>query len=230
MRRLAALFLISAILQPSVSAWCNVRPRLICAEYSQSKVVVIAKLTGREHFRPQNAQDYYVYSLQTTRTLRGEGVEHFQVWEENSSGRASFSWSVGNSYLLFLNPTDHGQWWLYGCGNSAPIDKAEFALKVIETLKDRDGGVIQGIVTERGGYPPRSDLSGIAIEIRSKKGEYKAVTNGKGEFKIHIPAGHYTVVPVRAGWNFKKAFESYEDPGNINIENGGGAQVHFDRD
>ena len=229
MRRPAALLLISCFLQSSVFAWCSVLPRLVCAEYSQSKLVVIAKLTHKQHFQPHDEQDYYVYTLETSRTLRGVVSTKFRVWEENSSGRASFNWSVGKTYLLFLNPTDDGMWSLYGCGNSAPVDEAGFALKVIDTLKDRNGGVIQGLLTE-GGYPPRTDLSGITIEIRSKNGEYKAVTNSKGEFKIRVPVGQYTAVPVRAGWSFKKNIESFEAPGNINIENGGGAQVQFERD
>jgi hypothetical protein len=229
MRRLTALVLVSCFLQPSVFAWCNVLPRLICAEYSQSKLVVIAKLTRKQHFHPQNAQDYYVYSLETSRALRGEVGENFLVWEENSSGRASFSWSMGNTYLLFLNPTEDGMWWLYGCGNSAPIDEAEFAMKVIGSLKDRHGGIIQGLVTDEG-YPPTTDLSGITIEVRTQNSEYKAVTNSKGEFSIHVPVGHYTVAPVRAGWSFKKDVGNYEDPGHIDIENGGGAQVQFARD
>lgn len=137
---------------------------------------------------------------------------------------------MGQTYLLFLNPTDDGMWWLYGCGNSAPINEAKFALKVIGASKDRHGGVIQGLVTDGGGYPPRADLSGITVKVRSEQSEYKAVTNSKGEFKIHVPAGHYTVAPARRGWSFKKDFESYENPGNTNIENGGGAQVQFERD
>src|SRR5437899_2899842 len=105
MRRLAALILTSCLLHPTAWGWCSTLPRLICAEYSQSKVVIIAKLTRKQHFQPQGKQDYYVYSLETSRTLRGDVGEQFRVWEENSSGRASFTWSVGKVYLLFLNPT-----------------------------------------------------------------------------------------------------------------------------
>lgn len=230
MRRLAALVLASCFLQPSVFAGCNILPRLICSEYSQSKLVVIAKLTRKQHFQPPNAQDYYVYSLETSRTLRGKVGNNFRVWEENSSGRASFRWAIGKTYLLFLDPTDDGMWSLYGCGNSAPIDKADFALKVIGSLKGRDGGVIQGVVTVGGEYPPSTDLSGIRIQIRGKNRDYEALTNSKGVFKVHVPAGQYAVVPVQSGRSFKKDFESFEDPDSVNIENGGGAQVQFDMD
>ena len=97
-------------------------------------------------------------------------------------------------------------------------------------MKGRDGGVIQGVVTVGGEYPPRTDLSGIRIQIRGKNRDYEALTNSEGVFKVHVPAGQYAVVPVQSGRSFKKDFESFEDPNSVNIENGGGAQVQFDMD
>ncbi|HEX3377903.1 MAG TPA: carboxypeptidase-like regulatory domain-containing protein, partial [Candidatus Acidoferrales bacterium] len=118
---------------------------------------------------------------------------------------------------------------LYGCGNSTPIDDAQFALKVIKRLKDRQGGVIQGLVTD-GGFPSRTDVSRVDITVSGEKHEYKTVTNRKGEFKIYVPPGHYSVVPSRAGWKFTIDILSYEDPGQVDVQNGGGAQVQFQRD
>jgi hypothetical protein len=229
MRRIATLIFVFCLFHASAFAWCRVLPRLICAEYSQSKLVVIAKLTRKQHFESQGKQDYYVYSLEASNILRGEVSTQFRVWEENSSGRASFSWSVGKSYLLFLNPTDDGMWWLYGCGNSAPVAEAESTLKVIESLPDRQGGIIQGLVTDGEAFPPRSDLSAITIQIRGDNQDYQAVTNRKGEFKVHVPAGHYVVVPSQLGRKFEKSFESFENPDDVVITNGGGAQVQFER-
>jgi hypothetical protein len=184
MRRLVVLILASCLFDATALGWCNSLPRLICAEYSQSEVVVIAKLTRKQHFQPQGKQDYYVYSLETSKTLRGKVGEQFRVWEENSSGRASFSWSVGKRYLLFLNPTDDGMWWLCGCGNSAPLEEAASALKVIESLAERHGGVIQGLVTDGGTFPPKSELSGITIQIRGGTKDYEAVTNHKASSRF----------------------------------------------
>jgi hypothetical protein len=192
-------------------------------------LVVIAKLTHKQHFQPHDAQDYFVYTLETSRTLRGEVGAKFRVREENSSGSAPFSWTLGKTYLLFLSPTDEGMWWLYGCGNSAPINEAGFALKVIGSLTERHDGTIQGLVTE-GGYPPRSDLSGITVQIHGKNRDFEAVTNSKGVFKVRVPAGHYVVVPVQSGRRFKKSFEGFEDPDSVSIENGGGAQVQFEKE
>lgn len=233
MRILASTLVISCLLQPCTFAYCNTLPRLICAEYSQSQLVVIAKLRHKRYFPAKNGREgFYIYSLETSRTLRGKVGATFRVYEENTSGRASFSWNIGKSYLLFLDSTDDGMWWLYGCGNSAPLNEAGFTLKVIESLEERHGGLIQGLVTD-GGHPRpfvNTELAGITVEVHSEKGEYKTVTDSKGAFKIHVPSGRYTVLPVKSGWTFKKDVESYEDPGSVNIENGGGAQVQFERD
>jgi hypothetical protein len=121
-------------------------------------------------------------------------------------------------------------WWLYGCGNSAPIDESRFTLKVIESMRSRHGGVIQGRISDDGSWPRfpwQADLSGVTIQVRGDKSEYTTVTNRVGDFKIHVPPGNYAVLPVRAGWTFKKDFESYEDPSTVKIETGGCAQVQF---
>jgi len=218
------------LVQPQTFAFCFALPRLVCAEYSQSKLVVIAKLERKEYFEPEHRDAYYVYSLQTTKTLRGNIGPQFRVIEFNNTGRASFYWIVGSTYLLFLDPTEDGMWSLYGCGNSAPINGAAYALRVINSLSGRRGGVIQGLVADRGGYPAQIDLSGIAIDVRGDAGEFKAVTNRMGEFKLHVPAGRYTVVPSQPGSRFTKDIESFEDPNSITIEDGGGAQLQFRRD
>jgi hypothetical protein len=232
-RKLASILVISCLLQPCTFAYCNTLPRLICAEYSQSQLVVIAKLKHKRYFPAKNGREgFYIYSLETSRTLRGKVGATFRVYEENSSGRASFNWNIGKSYLLFLNSTDDGMWWLYGCGNSVPLENAGFALKVIESMNERHGGLIQGLIID-GGYPRpvgNTELAGITVEVRDEKNQYKTVTNSEGAFKIHVPPGRYTVSPVRSGWTFKKDIESYEDPGSVNIANGGGAQVQFERE
>lgn len=193
--------------------------------------MVIAKLNHKRYFPAKNGREgFYIYSLETTQILRGKVGATFRVYEENTTGRASFDWDIGITYLLFLDPTDDGMWWLYGCGNSAPLDQAGFALRVIKSMKERRGGLIQGHVTD-GTYPRPSgdtEFAGISVEVRGDSREYKTITDNEGAFKIHVPPGHYRVVPVRTGWTFKKYFESYEDPNGVDIENGGGAQVQFE--
>ena len=231
MHRILALLVSCLLFQPHLFAYCSILPRLVRAEFSQSKLVVIAKLVRKQHHSPPHDQDYHIYSLETIRVLRGYEGREFRILEENDSGRAPFHWKVGTTYLLFLDPDKDGMWQLYGCGNSAPLGEARSALRVIASLKEHRGGIIQGlVVTDKGAYPPSIDLSGIVIHARSEIGEYTAVTNRMGEFNLSVPAGKYALLPVQPGARFETDVGSYEDPNSLSIENGGAAQVQFQRD
>jgi hypothetical protein len=206
-------------------AWCNTLPRLICAEYSNSELVVIVKVLGIRHVTPKHQQDGHIYTLETGRILRGEAGDTFDIYEENSSGRAPFVWKKGGEYLLFLSSDETGKW-LYGCGNSAPLKRAGFALRTIESMKTRRGGLIHGLVR----VPEGASKAGIIVQLHGVNGDYKAATDRNGQFKIHVPSGRYEARPIRNGWFFTKSMFSYEDPNNLVIEDGGCAQIEFDID
>jgi hypothetical protein len=227
MRKLCFAVLFISLVQSTAFAFCKNLPRLVCAEYSNSKLVVIAKLIRTKHVIPADVreQDGFVYTLETARILKGETGQTFRIYEENSSGRASFGWIEGETYLLFLDPNGDGTWGLDGCGNSAPLKGANYALRVIESMKTRKGGVVQGAVVVGGANP---FMQNVSVELRGEKRSYKAVTNHFGEFKIHVPAGRYVVRVSKSGWKFDTdPLMTYEDPGNLTVENGGGAQVAF---
>lgn len=207
-----------------VRAWCNTLPRLICAEYSNSDLVVIVRVLGIQHVTPEHQQDGHIYTLETDRVLRGTVGDTFDLYEENSSGRAPFVWKKGEKYLLFLNSDKSGKWWLYGCGNSAPLKEAGFALRTIESMKTRRGGLIHGLVR----VPEGSSRARISVRLHGENTEYTAVTDRNGEFRIHVPSGRYDARPVRDGWSFKTSMFSYEDPSKLTIENGGCAQIEFE--
>ena len=203
-------------------AVCNLLPRLVCAEYANSELVVVARLIRVEHIVPAHQQDGHIYTLKTERTLRGKIGDTFDVYEENSSGRASFYWIKGEKYLLFLNSDGHGSWWLYGCGNSAPLKEAGFALRAIEAMKARRGGLIDGLVHSN--YSTDS-VEGIYVQIRGENRDYTAITDENGEFRLHVPAGTYDVHPNHKGWSFSRSIDGFEDPSALKIEDGGCAQI-----
>jgi hypothetical protein len=181
--------------------------------------------TVRHHAVPQNQEkeDWYIYTLQSTKIYKGKIDSEFRVKEYNDTGRAGFFWRKGNSYLLFLQQGEDGTWSLYGCGNSRPLKPSNFALGVLESLPTRAGGSIRGLILEGNSTNP---VQGLTIEVRSDKRSYRVVTNKDGKFTVHVEAGLYTVRAVRPGWSFKRdEVESYEDPSDIQIENGGCAQV-----
>jgi hypothetical protein len=233
MRHFQWLLLVLALLLPKpMLAFCEVpNPRLVCAEYFASTLVVEAALvqtTGLHDKDDPDGISAYVYTLRVSQTLRGNAVKTLTVYEGNDSGRATFDWIKGTNYLLFLNhTTDKRSWELDGCGNSGPLSKAAAALSEIDAIKVAHGnGVIHGVVSEQDLVTP---VAGVNINVRGAGRQFTATTNAKGEFQVNAPPGRYIVHAAQSGRSFDKADFSYEDPGNIRIQTGGCAQVQFVR-
>jgi hypothetical protein len=200
------------------------QPRLLCAEYFSEQTVVIARLVRSRYVDPKNAIDYHLYSLRAERVLRGRVDPEFPIYEENSSGRASFDWEKGETYLLFLTyrKQDHG-WELDGCGNSGPISKSAAALKEIDKITAAANGVGGTILGEVWLEP------GVTVIAKGAVGSFRATSDERGQFRIHVPAGVYSVQAMKRGARFAANDLSYELPRNVHIENGGCAQLRFDR-
>jgi hypothetical protein len=209
---------------------CNVpQPRLVCAEYFASKVVVEASLTkarairGRED--PEGVLGYF-YTLTPSRVFRGQIDGVFRVYEGNDSGRATFEWKVGRKYVLFLFYSSSDKAWeLDGCGNSGPASHA--VLKQIDAIQSShdESGAIHGVVSPAVLSVP---TSGVRVEARGTNGVYTATTNAKGEFEIRVPAGKYVLRAIKKGFLFYAAEFSYENPEALQIEPGGCAQIQLD--
>jgi Carboxypeptidase regulatory-like domain len=215
--------------RPAV-AYCNVpQPRLVCAEYFASQLVVESTLIKIRVIHEGNDPESigaHVYSMSVDKTLRGKIAGLVRVYEGNDSGRATFDWAPGGKYLLFLfYVPDEKSWALDGCGNSGPLTGAKAALSAIEEIQAaRGGGVIHGAVSRDALSTP---ISGLHVEARGTKGNYSAITNENGEFQMKVPSGRYSIRVVGGGRSFQKADISYEDPMRVRIEPGGCAQVQL---
>lgn len=211
-------------------AVCNVpSPRLVCAEYFASKVVVEATLVKVKSVHTNDDPKgvlAHVYTLRADRLIRGHVSEVFQVYEGNDSGRATFDWVTRRKYILFLFYfAAEKSWALDGCGNSGPFNGAKSVLEQIGAIQTHNGGgVIHGMVSDQTLAAP---FSGVAVEARGTKGIYKATTNSKGEFEIKVPAGGYVLRATKAGRSFYTADFSYENPQDLQIEPGGCVQVQL---
>jgi hypothetical protein len=228
MRKHLALGLLVSCWSVPALAYCG-PPRLICAEYAHSDAVVEAKLVRIQHFSPkndENKQDWYIYTLESTKIHKGTIDGKFRVREENDSGRAGFFWNKGESYLLFLREAKDGTWWLYGCGNSNNLRKASQTIEVINSLSSRDGGSIQGSIS---GMPLGPNKLKIRVESKDGGQVYEGRASENDFFRIHVPAGRYRVLVSLDGWTFQRdVLMSHEDPANIHIENGWCAQLVFE--
>lgn len=238
MRRNVALGCIAVILllPCPLLALCQVpQPRLVCAEYFASRVIVEATLVRTyddesemdKKAYPDLPPPAYIYSLRVNKFLRGKATQNIIVYEPNDSGRATFDWNLGTEYLLFLFPSSErkGAWALDGCGNSGPLRQATSALAEIGKVKaGGDSGVIQGLTT---GKALTDAIPGIHVEAQGAKGRFTAIADGNGKFRIHVPIGQYRVRVVEPGRSFVPADLEYEVPNKINVEPGGCAQVQF---
>lgn len=223
MRKMCVLPACLILLAASAGALCpGPRPRLLCAEYFQEDAVVTAKLLRTRHVTPadENEEDYYLYTMQVQRVLRGRIGASFRVIEANGSGRAQFGWRKGESYLLFISYMKKPRAWaLDACGSSGPLNGSAEILKGIDRLQTgADGGTIRGSVLQGGG---------LTVLIRGKQAVFKAATDKKGNFEIHVPAGVYSARVILEGRRLEPDILSYEDPRRFRVSNGGCAQLQF---
>lgn len=209
-----------------VMGLCSVpQPRLVCAEYFASTVVVEATLVDVRTISDKDDPEgisAFVYSLGAGQVFRGSMAGTFQVYETNDSGRATFDWKVGQTYLLFLfySASDRA-WELDGCGNSGPLSRAKAALKKIAVIQKRHGGGghIYGMVSQ--------PMPGVHVKAQGKNGVYAATTNVKGEFEIKVPPGVYSVSATKSGLIFGDADMSYANSLNLRVEPGGCVQLQL---
>lgn len=214
----------------SSSAWCVCqvpRPRLVCAEYSQSKAVVIAKLIGVTS-DSKEYPSYFVYKFAVVKRLRGRVPYSFELYEGNDSGRASFNWRLNKQYLLFLiqaDPSTHYQWTIDGCGNSAPLSDAGATLRQIAHISSTDqDGVITGFVSTDSWT---TGVPGATLAISGDRRTFETKTDANGRFSKVVPVGTYSITATKNGKPIPIEPFTYENPAHVVIAPGGCAQVQF---
>lgn len=227
--RTCGMILLVGLLGSQAVALCRVpQPRLVCAEYFHSRGVVIARLDG-----VTPVKDTYgglsgaYYSMTVERELRGPVPRLFRIYEGNDTGRATFEWKPGDSYLLFLREEGpNGSWMIDGCGNSGPSNGKLKALQQIEAIDAAsDRVLIEGAV---GGVSSSIPLAGVQVEVRGPGGVITAAeTKFDGTFEIQVSPGTYQARAMEPGKTFVAADLTYEDPDALFLEGGGCAQVQF---
>ena len=99
MKHFLVALIIALFLAGPAMGYCNLpSPRLVCAEYFASKVVVEATLIKVSSVHSKDDPDDVlarVYTLKANRLIRGHLSDVFKVYEGNDSGRATFDWKPG---------------------------------------------------------------------------------------------------------------------------------------
>jgi hypothetical protein len=65
--------------------------------------------------------------------------------------------------------------------------------------------------------------------VRGTGGRFQTRSDEKGQFRLRVPAGVYSVRAVERGARFVADDLSYELPRHLRIENGSCAQIFFNR-
>lgn len=211
-------------------AYCPVpQPRLVCAEYSSSPLVIegtLLRIRSLHEKGSDKAIAAHTYTLKVNQVLRGSISGDVRVYEANDSGRAGFEWTQGEKYLLFLfRISGENSWGLDGCGNSGPLAESSAALREIYSMKSgRNVGQISGMVSRQALSEP---IPEVRVEVQGNGRLYAATADKDGKFLINVPAGEFQVRAAKEGFTFRKADISYEDPNRVHIGSRGCAQVQL---
>jgi carboxypeptidase family protein len=215
----------------TLDALCSVpQPRSLCAEYFHSDAVVTASVAN---IRVVGDSEGHFYSMLTGNTLRGTVPPRFRIWEENSSGRATFNWKPGRTYLLFMRYSgDVRAWNMDGCGNSGPLPQHSGVLKRLRSIPTRPGdALVEGLASLREtSIDPIPNVTITATTRRNGK-VFRTATGPNGRFRLRLPPGVYRLKATGHGFDFSKPeLLSYEDPRRLNLTAGSCAQVQFTAD
>ena len=166
------------------------------------------------------------YSLASRSLLRVQIPPSFQVWEGNSSGRATFDWKPGTDYLLFMSYSRRDRaWGIDGCGNSGPLNRSASVLAAINSVKANAADpVVDGMVSTDSWATGVADVTVRAI---GNGMTFATRTDQAGRFRMRLSAGRYRLEAVRSGWSFGATPLSYENPDALVLAAGGCAQVQF---
>lgn len=200
-------------------AFCLVpNPPRVCTEFFKASAVFIGTVTSVvEKKGEDDFIDGWVYKLNVKKNYRGLNKSSVEVFTANDSGR--FPLEKDRTYLLF--PVEHGgALEIYGCGNSAELPKASAAIGQIEDVLRNQS---QGSGGDIGGQIDR--LAGINVVAKGKEASYQTSTDSQGSFHLHVPAGHYSVEAKSPDWAVSPVDISYERPDNVEIHNGGCADL-----
>jgi hypothetical protein len=228
MRVIATLLIFGPLSPACAYSVCQAPgPRLVCAEYFRSKAVVKAELIRKQAIIDKDGiVSANIYYMRTNEVLRGSIDSGFEIYEGNDSGRAGFYWKTGHTYLLFLFrsvETKRAAWALDGCGNSGPLKETNSVLPEIQGLANHRGGMIQVAVGEGSISSP---VKGALTVAMGTDRSFSGITNENGRSEIHVPPGRYSV-KVKGDRAYEPYFLGYEQPNNIQIQNGSCAQVQF---
>jgi hypothetical protein len=116
----------------------------VAAEFKEAPTVITGRvLDERNISTPDDPEGYEwtIYTIKVLETFKGKLQETIRLSSENTSAR--FPMDTGKSYLLFVSQSGMAEMagqeripeaFVDNCGNSAPVQDAKHAIKVVRGL------------------------------------------------------------------------------------------------
>jgi hypothetical protein len=206
----------------SLHALCGEpQPRLLAAEYFDSRMVIEATVTDITQFtaKDETSDDFTRIRLAVNKVYRGpSGRRSEVVTDENNSGRVAFAWIKGEHYLLFVN--ERGR--VDSCGSSGPMKSSFGALQEVQRINvDSPTGILQGVVFQ--------NEPSTKIVIGGLRGFKRTLlTKSDGTFQVSLPKGCFNIRATSQTKKYKEHFLSYGSTINACVPGGGAYQVAFE--
>jgi hypothetical protein len=206
----------------------------VCTEFFHSEYVVTAKILSSRKIPdtpdPNNVEGWF-YKVEVTKTYRGGKLPNDEIYTGNDETK--FAMDVGKTYLLFINTNMQSRPQPDTCGNSAELSKAKANVDAVEAILKAagKGGDIAGrVMLPVAGSQAMSEAGapGIQLVVKNYVGRDQPMTTDQdGRFKIHVGAGHYSVVGASDVWNAVPYTLSYMKPTDFDLQDGGCADLMF---
>ncbi len=208
-------------------------PPPVCEEFFDAHAVFLGTAVGsRLDVDKDGFIVGYYFDLRVEKNFKGASKKSIEVYMPNDSARFD-ELEKGHRYLLFAYSYKRHSHALEinGCGNSTDMT-AGFAgqsIAELERLANRkpgDGGYIQGNVNNDGSFDDGPE--GVLVIAQGERNRYTALTGQRGAFKIHVPAGKYSVHGESKDWYIAPNEIGRTSPDAVEIEDGKCVALEFD--
>jgi hypothetical protein len=216
-----ALINTSALLATrTAAALCAAPPPKICNAFVKADVVLLGTVLAE-----QRNSEWIGYKVKVQRTLKGDSQAIRSVFTGNDSGRLSLD--VGSEYLLF-GYRNNGRL-VVDCGEQALSDPAKARLEVREIdqmLASRpEVSSVEGEVVKSGDFS--TPLVGVSVTVTGPGGNYTAMSDSEGQFRISVRPGTYRVEVDPSVAEQTIYSEIYTHAKSIHLDPGQCAQLQY---
>ena len=177
--------------------------RPACQEYWEVSAVFVGTVINSRTLTVKNGpypQQMRAVRISLDQIFRGVEGGEVEVLTGFGGGDCGFGFKQAQQYLVYAYRSDDGELRTSICTRTKSISEADDDLAYIRGLsRAKSGATISGEVVkylrDKEGVSANQPLADVKIIIEGEE-KLEAVTDAKGQYRIQLPAGEYTVKPV----------------------------------